>query len=152
MPGHKTTHTQIERYQLIDSLLADGKIVPFDDILVFLRSELRETKLSESSVRRDIRYMRDELFAPLMYDEKNHGWKYTKPFQFPAQGFSDDEILSLPLMRKLLAQHASDDVFYKSFDSLLQKITPKLKNEESSFLERFFCSCLTEISHKAWRV
>ena len=106
MPGHKTTHTQMERYQLIDSLLSDGKIVPFDDILVFLRSELRDEKLSESSMRRDIRYiryMRESLSAPLAYDDKNHGWKYTKPFQFPAQGFSDDEILSLHLMRKLLA-------------------------------------------------
>ena len=131
LPGHKTTHTQIERYQLIDSLLADGKIVPFDDILSFLWSELRDEKLSESSVRRDIRYMRESLSAPLAYDEKNHGWKYIKPFQFPAQGFSDDEILSLHLMRKLLAQHASGDVLYKSFDTLLQKITPKLKNEES---------------------
>ena len=84
LPGHKTTHTQIERYQLIDSLLSDGKIVPFDDILSFLRSELRDEKLSESSVRRDIRYMRESLSAPLAYDDKNHGWKYTKPFQFPA--------------------------------------------------------------------
>ena len=40
-------------------------------------------------------------------------------------------------MRKLLAQHASDDVLYKSFDTLLQKITPK-QDEESSFLDRFF--------------
>ena len=95
MPGHKTTHTQMERYQLIDSLLADGKIVPFDDILASLRSELRETKLSESSVRRDIRYMRDELFAPLAYDEKNHGWKYTKPFHFPVQSFSESPFTSL---------------------------------------------------------
>ena len=133
----------MERYQLIDSLLSDGKIVPFDDILSFLRIELRDAKLSESSVRRDIRYMRDELSAPLAYDDKNHGWKYTKPFHFPVQTFSDDEILFLHLMRKLLAQHASDDVLYKSFDTLLQKITPKLdsseeRSSEESLLDRFF--------------
>ena len=63
MSGHKTTHTQMARYKIIDSLLADGSSVSFSRILFTLRNELRDEQLSESSVRRDIRYMRDSLSA-----------------------------------------------------------------------------------------
>ena len=130
MAGHKTTHTQLERFRLIDSLFADGEVIPFEMILDFLRRELRDSLLSESSVRRDFRYMKNELKAPLAYDKKLHGWHYTKPFKLPAEGFSDDEILYLKLIRKLVGQNSNDDFLYKSFDKLLEKITPEITNEQ----------------------
>ena len=37
MAGHKTTHTQLERFRLIDSLFADREVIPFEMILDFLR-------------------------------------------------------------------------------------------------------------------
>ena len=126
MSGHKISHTQLERYHIIDSLFASGRTVAFDDLLSFLRNRLRDLRLSESSVRRDIRYMRDELGAPLAYDKVAHGWKYTKPFKFPSEAFSDGEVLALQLMRKLLAQYSPDDALHTMFDSLLEKITPNL--------------------------
>ncbi len=86
-------------------LFSAGKLVSFDEILDFLRKELRDPKLSESSVRRDFTYMKEELDAPLEYDKKNHGWKYTKPFKFPSESFTEDEILSLHLIKALLAQY-----------------------------------------------
>ena len=88
MPGHKTTHTQLERFRLLDSMLADGEVLPFEKILDSLRLELRDDLLSDSSLRRDFRYMRDELGAPLAYDKNLHGWHYTKPFKLPAEAFS----------------------------------------------------------------
>ena len=124
MPGHKTTHTQLERFRLIDSLLCDGETVPFENILDSLRLELRDITLSESSVRRDFRYMKNELAAPLSYDKTKHGWHYTKPYKLPAEGFSDDELLYLELIQKIVAQNSNDDFLYKSFDTLLKKITP----------------------------
>ena len=125
MPGHKTTHTQLERFRLIDSILADGKVIPFERILDSLRLELRDDLLSDSSLRRDFRYMKNELGAPLAYDKKLHGWHYIKPFKLPAEGFSDDEILCLGLIRKLIGQNSNDDFLYKSFDKLLNEITPE---------------------------
>ena len=132
MAGHKTTHTQLERFRLIDSLFADGEVIPFEMILDFLRRELRDSLLSESSVRRDFRYMKNELKAPLAYDKKLHGWHYTKPFKLPAEGFSDDEILYLKLIRKLIGQNSNDDFLYKSFDKLLEKITPEITKSLSN--------------------
>lgn len=135
MAGHKTTHTQLERFRLIDSLFADGEVIPFEMILDFLRRELRDSLLSESSVRRDFRYMKNELKAPLAYDKKLHGWHYTKPFKLPAEGFSDDEILYLKLIRRLVGQNSNDDFLYKSFDKLLEKITPL---NQASLSNRFY--------------
>ena len=136
MSGHKTTHTQLERFRLIDCLLAEGDVVPFEKILNSLRLELRDIKLSESSVRRDFRYMKNELGAPLEYDKKLNGWHYTKPFKLPAEGFNKDELLNLELIRALVGQNSNDDFLYKSFDKLLSKITPK--NTEQDLYDRFY--------------
>ena len=125
MPGHKTTHTQLERFRLIDSMLADGEVLSFEMILDSLRLELRDDLLSDSSLRRDFRYMKNELGAPLAYDKNLHGWHYTKPFKLPAEAFSDDELLCLKLIRRLIGQNSNDDFLYKSFDKLLEKITPE---------------------------
>ena len=125
MPGHKTTHTQLERFRLIDSMLADGEVLSFENILDSLRLELRDDLLSDSSLRRDFRYMKNELGAPLAYDKKLHGWHYTKPFKLPAEAFSDDEVLYLKLIRELVNQNSNDDFLYKAFDKLLNKITPE---------------------------
>lgn len=130
MPGHKTTHTQLERFRLIDSILADGKVVPFEKILDSLRLELHDDLLSDSSLRRDFRYMKNELGAPLAYDKKRHGWHYTKPFKLPAEGFSDDEILYLELMKSLVNQNSNDDFLYKAFYKLLNKIIPERQAEK----------------------
>ena len=58
MSGHKTTHTQLERFRLIDSMLSDGEVIPFEKILDSLRLELHDDLLSDSSLRRDFRYMK----------------------------------------------------------------------------------------------
>jgi predicted DNA-binding transcriptional regulator YafY len=130
MAGHKTTYTQLERFRLIDSILADGEVVPFEKILESLRLELRDDLLSESSLRRDFRYMKNPMGAPLAYDKKLHGWHYTKPYKLPAESFSDDELLCLELIRKLIKQSANDDCLYKSFDKLLSKIMPESSGGE----------------------
>ena len=124
MAGHKTTHTQLERFRLIDSMLAGGDVLSFENILDSLRLELRDDLLSDSSLRRDFRYMKNELGAPLAYDKKMHGWHYTKPFKLPVEAFSDDEILYLKLIRGLVNQNSNDDFLYKAFDKLLNKIIP----------------------------
>ena len=136
MPGHKTTHTQLERFRLIDSMLADGEVLAFEKVLDSLRLELRDDLLSDSSLRRDFRYMKNELGAPLAYDKKLHGWHYTKPFKLPAEAFSDDEILYLKLIRGLMNQNSNDDFLYKAFDKLLNKISPSSHTELSRHAEQ----------------
>ena len=143
MPGHKTTHTQLERFRLIDSLLADGEVVPFVQLLEILRHELRDDLLSESTVRRDFRYMKNELGAPLAYDKKSHGWHYTKPYKLPSEGFSEDELLYLELIRRLIFQNSNDDFLFEAFNKLLEKITPEntvVEPVETTLQDRFYIS------------
>ena len=143
MPGHKTTHTQLERFRLIDSLLANGEVVPFVQLLEILRHELRDELLSESSLRRDFRYMKNELGAPLAYDNKSHGWHYTKPYKLPSEGFSEDELLYLELIQKLISQNSNDDFLYEAFNKLLEKITPEntvVEPVETTLQDRFYIS------------
>ena len=85
---------------------------------------------------RDFRYMKNELGAPLAYDKKLHGWHYTRPFKLPSEGFSDDEILYLNLIRGLVNQNSNDDFLYKSFDKLLNKITPDKRDDEKKTLKQ----------------
>ena len=143
MPGHKTTHTQLERFRLIDNLLADGEVVPFVQLLEILRHELRDDLLSESTVRRDFRYMKNELGAPLAYDKKNHGWHYSKPYKLPSEGFSEDELLYLELIQKLISQNSNDDFLFEAFNKLLEKITPEntvVEPVETTLQDRFYIS------------
>ncbi|MBB5224845.1 helix-turn-helix transcriptional regulator [Treponema ruminis] len=135
MPGHKTSHTQLERFRLIDSLLSSGETISFDDILEKLRSILRDPALSESTLRRDFRYMKNELAAPLEYDAKKYGWHYTKTYKLPSSGFTDDEILALHLVKKLIGQHSSEDFIFKSIQTLLEKISPSLNLDEEKKAE-----------------
>ena len=109
----------MERYKLIDSILSNGEIVSFEVMLEALRTALRDDLLSDSSVRRDFRYMRDELGAPLEYDKKSNGWHYTKPYKLPSECFSVEEILYLQIIKKLIEQHSSKDYIYKAFSELL---------------------------------
>lgn len=125
MAGHKISHTQLERYRLIDALLSDGGAVSFAGLLSHLRARLRDDTLSESSVRRDLRYMRDALGAPLCYDSARRLWCYTKPFKFPSESFTDDEALALHLLQKLVQQHAPTDALCSSCLALLEKLAPK---------------------------
>lgn len=143
MPGHKTSHTQLERFRLIDFLLSSGEIVAFDKILEYLRVELRESALSESSLRRDFRYMRNELNAQLEYVAKKHGWHYTKAYKLPSSSFTDDETLALHLLQKLISQHSSDDFIFNSMQNLLEEISPSLNSDECdpealTIYDRFF--------------
>ena len=137
MAGHKTTHTQLERFKLIDSMLNSGSLVPFNDILEALRLELMDYALSDSTLRRDLRYMRDELGAPLSYSREKNGWQYTKYYKLPSDNFSEDEMLFLYLMKKVLLQHSNEDYYYRAFETLLKKINP-ISEPDNKIYERFY--------------
>ncbi|MCR5723827.1 MAG: WYL domain-containing protein [Treponema sp.] len=144
MSGHKTTSTQLERYHLIDTIFSDGKAHSFGQILGILHETLRDERLSESSVRRDFRYLREKLAAPLVYDEEAHGWKYTKPYKLPAEAFSDDELLLLFLIKQVIESSASGNYLHTSFSRLLDSLAPasafENKSQLTTLLERFAIS------------
>ncbi|HHX50811.1 MAG TPA: WYL domain-containing protein [Clostridia bacterium] len=58
------------------------------------------------TIERDIEYMRDRLGAPLAYDYRRKGYYYAGEFCLPPLNLTEDEMSTLFLAQKLLAQCA----------------------------------------------
>lgn len=129
-----TTRTQLDRLLAIDSLLSkaaeNGNYVSFEKIHRILKEETDNPSLSESSVRRDLRYMRENLGAPIFYSKisGNEGYYYSEPFNFPAKALSNEDLISLALAWKILSRLAKRNVIYEKSAEILSKIFPAIKS------------------------
>ncbi len=96
-----------ERFYKIDQLLSERRVVPF----ATLQSEL---EISRATLKRDLLYLRDRLNAPIVWDRKAGGYRYTgqtEPghartggqFDLPGLWFNAQEIHALLTMQHLLA-------------------------------------------------
>lgn len=92
-----------ERFYKIDQLLAERRVVPFDD----LRSAL---EISPATLKRDLLYLRDRLNAPIVWDRGAGGYRYGgqgggrgTSFELPGLWFNAREIHALLTMQHLLA-------------------------------------------------
>jgi len=96
-----------ERFYKIDQLLAEHRVVPFE----ILQSAL---EVSRATLKRDLLYLRDRLNAPIVWDRKAGGYRYTgqsEPgharaggqFDLPGLWFNAQEIHALLTMQHLLA-------------------------------------------------
>ena len=106
MTNHKTTHNQNERYKIIDSLISSGKYPSFSTILGILREKLSDKKLSEASIRRDLRYMKSVLEAPIEFSKEKGGYYYSVPFNLPTNKIPEDEIILLDFVKKILQKYS----------------------------------------------
>lgn len=72
--------------------------VPFD--------VLRETlEVSAATLKRDIRYLRDHMEAPILYDRRYNGYRYdpgAPEFELPGIWFNETELYALLTMQQLL--------------------------------------------------
>lgn len=141
-----TTRTQLDRLLAIDSLLSkaseNGNYISFEKIHKILKEATDNPSLSESSVRRDLRYMRENLGAPILYSKisGNEGYYYSKPFNFPAKTLSNEDLISLALTWKILSQIAKKNVIYEKSAEILSKNFPAIKSV--SILDRIEISKL----------
>lgn len=59
--------------------------------------------VSHKTILRDVRFMRDDLGMPLKYDERRHGFFYTRPVQeFPLLETTAEDLVGLILARSAL--------------------------------------------------
>ena len=103
---------QLERITTIDRLLR-GNAVPTTADLA------RELGVSERTVYRDLVFLRDRLGAPVGYDARRRGYRYTRPHQFfPGVSLTPQEVIALllaarlarPLLGLLFADRVSEAV------------------------------------------
>ncbi len=62
-------------------------------------------EVSRRTIERDLAHMRDLMSAPLEYDRKRRGYRYTAEFQMPTFSLSEGEILALFLGSQVLSQY-----------------------------------------------
>lgn len=92
---------RIERFYKIDQMLHERRVVPIE---VFLE----ELRVSRATFKRDVEYMRDRLFAPIVWDRNAGGYRFenvktTGPtYELPGMWFSAGELYALLAAHKLL--------------------------------------------------
>ena len=91
-----------ERFYKIDNLLQAHTVVPIDRFL-------RELEVSPATFKRDLKYMRDRLNAPIQWSKAAGGYSYlagnkTQQQSLPGLWFNSSEAYALLMMQSLLAE------------------------------------------------
>jgi predicted DNA-binding transcriptional regulator YafY len=89
----------VEKFYKLHELLRNRRTVsPMVEIVSCL-------DCSESSAKRAIKFMRNNLGAPIEYDREYRGYRYSKEsYELPGLWFSVEELLALVSLQKLLAE------------------------------------------------
>lgn len=94
---------RIERFYRIDHLLRDRKVVTFKDFL-------EDLEVSPATVKRDLEYMRDRLYAPIDWDSGARGYRLGMErkdgprYELPGLWFNASEVFALLTMQHLLVR------------------------------------------------
>lgn len=90
------TRRPLERVLRIHEMVSRGRLPNANE----MASEL---EVNRKTILRDIRFMRDDLELPLVYDESRHGYFYSRPVnEFPLLQTSADDLVGLILARNAL--------------------------------------------------
>ncbi len=72
----------------------------------------KQYEVSESTIKRDITYMRDSLECPIEYHKSHKGYYYTEPnFMLPAVFTDKNGILAAAIVLKMLSQCSNAKIF-----------------------------------------
>lgn len=125
MAGHKTSHSQLERYQIIDRVISSNVAPSFDYLLRILRVELKSPQLSPASVHRDLTYMKQELGAPIIYNRKKNGYIYASPYTLPVTRLNPRDLTVLAILKKSIANFGEESPLYNTVIDVLERTYPQ---------------------------
>ncbi len=118
-----------ERFHKIDYLLKNHRQVS----MAMLIDKL---EVSESTIKRDISYMRDRLQAPILWTQEKRGYHYTDngQFQLPGLWLNASELHALITSQQLLSQ-VQPGLLEPHIQPLQQRIQKLLKPHDKSWQE-----------------
>lgn len=122
-----------ERFYMIDQLLQKRQSTS----MKLLMSELG---VSKSTVKRDLTYMRDRLYAPIVWDSYFQGYRYEEPnpgfprFSLPGLWFNSSELHALLTMEHLL-RHLQPGLLTSHIDPLRNRVRKLLEKGDHSVEE-----------------
>jgi predicted DNA-binding transcriptional regulator YafY len=123
----------VDRIYKINSMLQSRGTVTIAEFLIAL-------EISEATFKRDIKYMRETLNAPLIYDHDSKGYRFEKQgpgrkYELPGLWFSQEETTALVTMQYLLSSLDHGGFIGPHIAPLMTKIDALLGQGETSSKE-----------------
>ncbi len=123
----------VDRIYKINSMLQSRGIVTIAEFLL-------ELEISEATFKRDIKYMRETLNAPLIYDPDSRGYRFEKQgpgrkYELPGLWFSQEETTALVTMQHLLSSLDQGGLIGPHLAPLMTKIDTLLGQGETTSKE-----------------
>ena len=120
-----------ERFHRIDLLLNERGVVPRE---VFLQ----ELEVSLATFKRDLEYMRDRHYAPIVWDADAGGYRFEKQpkvgprYELPGLWFNESEVYALLMMEHLLSSLDQGGLIGPHVAPLRARLTAILGSGEES--------------------
>lgn len=100
------------------------------------RSLVEEFEISERTAQRDIDFMRDRLQAPLAFDRRRNGYRYTNDaYEIPIHWLDEDNLLALALATRL-ASTIPDTAVKEDLCRLIGRMLRLSRNDGYACLDR----------------
>jgi len=100
------------------------------------RNLIEEFEISERTAQRDIEFMRDNLQAPLAFDRRRNGYRYTDAaFELPLHWLDEDNLLALALAARMASTIPAAAV-KEDLCRLIGRMLRLSRNEGYACLER----------------
>ncbi len=97
-------------------------------------------EVSESTIKRDLEALRNELNAPLEYDRGRRGYYYSEPFNLNSEPLSEHELQSLTVMLSLIESLRLiplRDAMQRALQKVRSDAAPAAPNEHISLLGEY---------------
>ena len=120
---------QMDRIYKLDALLANGR----SSSLQFL---LQELEVSRATFKRDVRFMKERLHAPISWDRETRGYRLGESsgvgprYELPGLWFNQRELLALATMQQLLSSIDKGGPIASQLQPLMDRINVKLGHEK----------------------
>ena len=124
----------MDRIYKLDALLANG----LSRSLEYL---LQELEISRATFKRDIRFMKDRLNAPITWDRETRGYRLGASggagprYELPGLWFNQRELLALATMQQLLSSMDKGGPIASQLQPLMDRINLKLGHEKDEAQE-----------------
>lgn len=134
------TKNQALRLRKIDSLI-NSRVSFYNK--EDLRSQCEETlygsdygdRISLSTIEKDLKFLKDEYGAPILFNKTQGGYEYTSPFSLDDIPFTDEEKEALMMALSTLNKYSGIGIF-KRFGEAIDRLKTKVNlNEKESNLQ-----------------
>lgn len=116
----------------------------------------KEWEVSSKTIQRDIDYLRDQLDAPIAYDQIRRGYYYTeRNFSLPAINISESDLFAVFVAERAMGQFRNTPMYGKLrsvFAKIKGSLSDSTKVSPSWLSDRILCfqEPVTEIDVKIW--